>query len=113
MSWEAWGTPPDKQEPPQRCPVCDGEWHAEDCELGQEVSRRLSAEAEVARLRAILGTADLPRFLTDVSTAAGLLEHGKRDKVLAQRMADSAWELRRRALGPNARAEPDPTAPPN
>lgn len=39
---------------PQWCPVCDGEWHAEDCELGQEVARRLKAENEAANLRARL-----------------------------------------------------------
>ena len=42
MSREAWGDPPERE--PQRCPVCDGEWHAEGCELGAEVSRRLDAE---------------------------------------------------------------------
>lgn len=42
----------DELEPPQRCPVCDGEWHAEDCELGNEVARRLKAEAERDKLRA-------------------------------------------------------------
>lgn len=98
MSWEAWGTPPDKQEPPQQCPICSGERHSEGCELGQEVARRLKAEEEAARLRRILGTADLPQFLTDVTTAAGLLEHGKRDKGLAKRIADRAHALRMRAL---------------
>jgi hypothetical protein len=39
---------------PQRCPVCDGEWHAEDCELGNEVAQRLKAEKAVAQLRAAL-----------------------------------------------------------
>ena len=48
MSREAWGDPPEQE--PQRCPVCDGEWHAEGCELGEEVSRRLKAEAEVETL---------------------------------------------------------------
>ena len=48
MSREAWGDPPDPE--PQRCPVCDGEWHAEGCELGEEVSRRLKAEREAHRL---------------------------------------------------------------
>ena len=61
-----------------------------------------AAADEIVRLRAIIGTADLPRFLTDVCTAAGLLEHGKRDKGLARRISDIAWQLRRRALGPNA-----------
>lgn len=46
---EAWGDPPDPE--PQRCPVCDGEWHAEGCELGEEVSRRLKAETEARTLR--------------------------------------------------------------
>ena len=49
MSREAWGDPPDPE--PQRCPVCDGEWHAEGCELGEEVSRRLKAETEARTLR--------------------------------------------------------------
>ena len=34
------------------------------------------------------------RFLTDVSTAAGLLYHGKTDKVLAQRISDGQAKLR-------------------
>lgn len=50
MSREEWGDPTERQEPPQCCPVCHNEWHAEDCELGQEVSRRLKAEAERDRL---------------------------------------------------------------
>jgi hypothetical protein len=49
VSREAWGDPPDPE--PQRCPVCDGEWHAEGCELGEEVSRRLKAETEARTLR--------------------------------------------------------------
>ena len=36
---------------PRRCPVCDGEWHADGCELGEEVSRRLKAETEARTLR--------------------------------------------------------------
>ena len=53
MSCEVWGDPPDPE--PQRCPVCDGEWHAEGCELGEEVSRRLKAETEAVTLRGQLG----------------------------------------------------------
>ena len=34
------------------------------------------------------------QFLTDVVTAAGLLEHGRRDKGLAQRIADYAFSAR-------------------
>ena len=49
MSREACGDPPEQE--PQRCPVCDGEWHAEGCELGEEVSRRLKAETEARTLR--------------------------------------------------------------
>ena len=55
MSREAWGDPPDPE--PQRCPVCDGERHAEGCELGEEVSRRLKAETEAVTLRGQLGAA--------------------------------------------------------
>lgn len=50
MSREAFGDPPEHE--PERCPICDGEWHAEDCEFGQEVARRLNAEAERDQLRA-------------------------------------------------------------
>ncbi len=53
MSREAFGDPPDSE--PQRCPVCDGEWHAEGCELGEEVSRRLKSETEAMTLRGQLG----------------------------------------------------------
>lgn len=55
MSREAWGDPPEQE--PQRCPVCDGEWHAEGCELGAEVSRRLDAEREARTLRCRFGVA--------------------------------------------------------
>ena len=34
------------------------------------------------------------RFLTDVTTAAGLLEHGRRDKGLAQRIGDFVYKYR-------------------
>lgn len=47
---------PSVHEPP-RCPVCDGEWHTEDCELGQEVSRRLKAEEAANKLRTALRVA--------------------------------------------------------
>ena len=50
MSREAFGDPPESQEPPQVCPVCGGEWHAEDCEFGKEVARRLKAERDAHRL---------------------------------------------------------------
>jgi hypothetical protein len=52
MSREAWGDPPDPE--PQMCPLCGGEWHAEGCELGQEVARRLKAERAAGKLRAAL-----------------------------------------------------------
>ena len=44
MSREAFGDPPESQEPPDLCPVCGNDWHAEDCEFGKEVARRLKAE---------------------------------------------------------------------
>ncbi len=42
------------------------------------------------------------RFLTDVTTAAGLLEHGLRDKGLAQRIGDFAYKYRMLAAAPAA-----------
>lgn len=51
MSREAFGDPPESQEPPDLCPVCGGEWHAEDCEFGQEVARRLRAERDAHRMQ--------------------------------------------------------------
>ena len=36
------------------------------------------------------------QFLTDVVTAAGLLSHGRTDKKLATRIAEQAFELRKR-----------------
>ena len=54
MSREAFGDPPESQEPPQVCPVCGGEWHAEDCEFGKEVARRLRLEREAAILSRVL-----------------------------------------------------------
>ena len=40
------------------------------------------------------------RFLTDVTTAAGLLGHGRRDKGLAQRIGDFAHKYRMLAAAP-------------
>lgn len=51
MSREAFGDPPESQEPPQLCPLCGGEWHAEGCDFGQEVSRRLKAERDAHRMQ--------------------------------------------------------------
>jgi hypothetical protein len=50
MSREAFGDPPESQEAPDLCPVCGNDWHAEDCEFGKEVARRLKAEREAHRL---------------------------------------------------------------
>lgn len=50
MSREAFGDPPEGQEPPQTCPVCGEEWHTEGCEFGEEVSRRLKAERDAHKL---------------------------------------------------------------
>ena len=50
MSREAFGDPPESQEPPDLCPVCGNDWHAEDCEFGKEVARRLKAEHYAHRL---------------------------------------------------------------
>ena len=49
MSREAFGDPPESQEPPDLCPVCGNHWHAEDCEFGKEVARRLKAERDAHR----------------------------------------------------------------
>lgn len=52
------------------------------------------------------------QFLTDVVTAAGLLEHGRRDKGLAQRIADYAFSARSNlytaAPAPQAQPMTDP-----
>lgn len=50
MSREAFGDPPESQDPPDLCPVCGNDWHAEDCEFGKEVARRLKAERDAHRL---------------------------------------------------------------
>jgi len=50
MSREAFGDPPESQEPPDLCPVCGNDWHAEDCEFGKEVMRRLKAERDAHKL---------------------------------------------------------------
>ena len=50
MSREAFGDPPESQEPPDLCPVCGNDWHAEDCEFGKEVARRLKAERDAHKL---------------------------------------------------------------
>lgn len=51
MSREAFGDPPESQEPPDLCPVCGSDWHAEDCEFGKEVARRLKAERDAHRMQ--------------------------------------------------------------
>ena len=33
------------------CPVCGNDWHAEDCEFGKEVARRLKAEHDAHRMQ--------------------------------------------------------------
>ena len=50
MSREAWGDPPESQEPTDLCPVCGNDWHAEDCVFGKEVASRLKAERDAHRL---------------------------------------------------------------
>lgn len=50
MSREAFGDPPESQEAPDLCPVCGNDWHAEDCEFGKEVGRRLKAERDAHKL---------------------------------------------------------------
>ena len=50
MSREAFGDPPESQEPPQLCPVCGNDWHAEDCVFGKEVALRLKAERDAHKL---------------------------------------------------------------
>lgn len=42
--------PPKSQEPPDLCPMCGNDWHAEDCEFGKEVARRLKAERDAHKL---------------------------------------------------------------
>ena len=51
MSREAFGDPPESQEAPDLCPVCGNDWHAEDCEFGKEVARRLKAERDAHRMQ--------------------------------------------------------------
>lgn len=41
-----------------------------------------------------LESVEFTQFLTDVTTAAGLLEHGKRDKGLARRIGDGSVKAR-------------------
>jgi hypothetical protein len=48
MSREAFGDPPEQE--PQRCPVCDGEWHTEDCILGKEIALRRKATHAATKL---------------------------------------------------------------
>ena len=50
MSREAFGDPPESQEPPDLCPVCGNDWHAEDCVFGKEVALRLKAERDAHKL---------------------------------------------------------------
>lgn len=48
---------------------------------------------------------EMLQFLTDVVTAAGLLEHGKQSKALAERISNGAYSLRPRFVAPPA--QPD------
>ena len=72
------------------CPHCRGSGAAEDCEQPAIVPDWL----------------ETTRFLTDVTTAAGLLGHGRRDKGLARRIGDFAHKYRMLAAAPAAQ-EPD------
>lgn len=49
------------------------------------------------------------QFLTDVVTAAGLLEHGRQCKALAKRISNGAFSLRKRFTAPQTQ-QPAPPA---
>lgn len=107
MSREAWGDPPEQE--PQRCPVCDGEWHAEGCELGEEVSRRLKAERRACKaekvLRELVELEDMRLRLRQLHE----MGHGT-DYADYHRLLPLAWAAAREVLGPNDRANRDTEA---
>lgn len=78
MSREAFGDPPESQEPPDLCPVCGNDWHSEDCVFGKEVARRLKAERDAHRLafeneQLRRATERLQKLLTAMHQIAGEL----------------------------------------
>lgn len=70
-----------EKEPTQRCPVCNGEWHTEDCELGLEVARRLKAEEKANKLRNALLVAR-EGYVSEGITGLPVLPHW-RDSTMA------------------------------
>lgn len=77
MSREAFGDPPESQESPQVCPVCGGEWHAEDCEFGKEVALRLKAERDSHRMQfALQEYSKMQKQAPGCKTPAGCSENG-------------------------------------
>ena len=66
----------------------------------------------VAFARAVLALAapaddkEVSRFLSDVMTAAGLVEHGKQSKALAERLAEGCAKYRTALAAPAVQAEP-------
>ena len=100
MSREAWGDPPDPE--PQMCPLCGEQWHAEGCELGAEVSRRLKAEKRCSEWADIAGAhgAEVDRLRSIVQQLQAA-EEGAKDAfgVVVQEKHDALAECKRlRAL---------------
>ncbi len=76
--------------------------YAEDGKTIAELKAKLEEASKVASVPDWL---DTTRFLTDVTTSAGLLAHGKRDKGLAKRIGDFAHTYRQLAAAPEAPAQ--------
>ena len=92
MSREAFGDPPESQEPPDLCPVCGGDQHADDCEFGQEVARRLKAERNEDDVQSALTA------LTNGAQADANVLEGRDRKTGAVRVSrGQTWRRRRRA----------------
>ena len=83
MSREAWGDPPDPE--PQYCPACGGQEHAEGCELGKEVARRLKAEKGLNEWRELAlsqaGDSGIVARMVKAETEVALLHAAMRDEM--------------------------------
>ena len=106
------------EQPEARTPIQElmAQYAAEGCDFtdiqwARGAAKRLANTMPDSQARCILfALAEQPasvpdwlettRFLTDVTTAAGLLAHGRRDKGLAQRIGDFAHKYRMLAAAP-------------
>lgn len=94
---DAWNTRADSKLAAADAQLAAADARANECGSGAGCLYKdallATAEARAERLAGAFCGVETRQFLTDVVTAAGLLEHGKRDKALATRIAERAYKL--------------------